>query len=79
MNALEFSTKIEQGIIRLPKKYQAYDNAQVRIIILIESPNNYLSRKEKLLLAFKKMEKQNMFQSIENPKIWQKKLRNEWE
>ena len=29
MNALEFTVRIEQGIIRLPKQYNEYENAPV--------------------------------------------------
>lgn len=79
MNALEFSTKIEQGLIHLPEQYQAYDNAYVRILILIETPPIQVSKKQKLLAIFKKMQSRNIFVSIENPVLWQKKLRNEWE
>ena len=79
MNALEFSTKIEQGLIHLPEQYQAYDNAYVRILILIETPPIQVSKKQKLLAIFKKMQRRNIFVSIENPVLWQKKLRNEWE
>ena len=38
MNALEFSTKIEQGLIHLPKQFEEYDNTYVRIIVLVETP-----------------------------------------
>jgi Ran GTPase-activating protein (RanGAP) involved in mRNA processing and transport len=79
MNALEFTVRIEQGIIRLPKQYNEYENAQVRIIMLVETPQNQLSQREKLLITFNKMKQQRMFQSIENPTIWQKQLRDEWE
>lgn len=79
MNALEFTVRIEQGIIRLPKQYYEYENAQVRIIMLVETPQNQLSQREKLLITFNKMKQQRMFQSIENPTIWQKQLRDEWE
>ncbi len=79
MNALEFTVRIEQGIIRLPKQYNEYENAQVRIIMLVETPKNQLSQREKLLITFNKMKQQRMFQSIENPTKWQKQLRDEWE
>ncbi len=78
MNALEFSGKIEQGTIRLPKRYEEYENSYARIIVLVEKPQNYLTRKEKLRLTFQKMEKVNMFSKIENPTLWQKGLRDEW-
>jgi hypothetical protein len=79
MNALEFSTKIEHGLIHLPKQFQEYDNSHVRIIVLIEKPAINLSKKEKLLITFKKMQQNRLFESIDNPVNWQKQLRDEWE
>ena len=76
MNALEFSTKIEEGLIHLPKQFAEYDNTYVRIIVLVETPPTHVSKKEKLLATFKKMQQHNLFASIENPVLWQKKLRD---
>ena len=76
MNALEFSTKIEQGLIHLPEQYHAYDNAYVRILMLIETPVSQSPKKQKLLEAFKKVQNRKLFASIENPVLWQKKIRN---
>lgn len=79
MNALEFSTKIEQGLIHLPEQYHAYDNAYVRILVLIETPPFQTSQRQKLLESFKKVQERKIFATIENPILWQKKLRDEWE
>ena len=79
MQALEFSGKIEQGMIRLPKQYEGYENSYVRIIVLVEAKPQILPKKERMRLAFQKMEKANMFSRIENPTLWIKQLRNEWE
>jgi len=79
MDAIEFSGKIEKGLIRLPKRYAGYDNSQVRVIVLIEQPERSAGKKERLRLALRKMENINMFSKIEDPIVWQKGLRNEWE
>ena len=79
MNALEFSAKIEQGVIHLPKQYEAYDNTFARVIVLVEPTLNIVSKKEKLLATFKKLQQTSVFDSIENPVTWQKQLRDEWE
>lgn len=79
MEALEFSTKIEQGTIRLPKEFEEYDNAFVRIIILSEKPPKFPTKKEKLRAALKKMQDADVFRGISNPVEWQKRLRNEWD
>ncbi len=78
MNALEFSTKIEQGLIHLPEQYHDYDNAYVRILILIETPPFQPTKKQKLLESFKKIQNRKLFATIQNPVLWQKKLRDEW-
>lgn len=36
MQALEFSTIIEKGIIRIPLIYQAWESAKVKVILLAE-------------------------------------------
>ena len=79
MNVLEFSTKIEEGLIHLPKQYHDYDNAYVRILVLIETPVSQSTKKQNLLEAFKKVQNRKVFASIENAMLWQKKLRDEWE
>jgi hypothetical protein len=79
MNALEFSTKIEQGLIHLPKQFHAYENAYARILVLIETPPSLPTKKQKLLEAFKKVQNHKVFSSIENPILWQKEIRNEWD
>jgi hypothetical protein len=76
MNALEFSTKIEKGLIHLPKQFQEYDNTHVRIIVLVEPPSINASKKEKLLATFKKMQQKQLFKTIDNPVNWQKQIRD---
>lgn len=79
MDAIEFSGKIEKGLIRLPKQFEGYDNSQVRVIVLIDAPKSVASKKESFRNALKKMEKVNMFSKIQDPVVWQKEMRNEWE
>ena len=79
MDALEFSAKIEHGAVQLPEMYHNYENAYVRVIVLIEKPTELQSKKERLLATFKKMAQVPMFRTIENPLNWQKQLRNEWD
>jgi hypothetical protein len=79
MNIFEFSAKIERGVIQLPKQYEAYDNTFARITVLIEPPLENISKKEKLLATFKKLQQTPVFDSIENPVTWQKQLRGDWD
>lgn len=69
-------------MIRLPSEYKEYDEQQVRVIVLIKKPIENLdliNKKEKIRLALQKMATTTMFSKIDNPVLWQKKLRDEWE
>ena len=77
MNSLEFTTKIEHGVIHLPKEFEDYDNAVAHVTVTLET--NETSQKEKLAALFAKMRGVKMFENIENPTEWQKKLRDEWD
>ena len=80
MKAIEFTTTIKNGIIRLPIKYKKFADSVVRIILLAdEKKRKSISKKEKLEKLFAEATKKNIFKSIENPIEWQKKIRNEWE
>ena len=79
MEALEFSTHIESGIIRLPKEFSAYSNTFARIIILADKPLNLSSKKERLREIMLEMGQKNIFSKITDGVTWQKEIRNEWE
>ena len=79
MKALEFTTTIDEGIIRVPQNMKPYYNSRVRVLILTDESEPTISKKEKLSKAIKNMEKINMFSSIDNPTKWQKTIRNEWQ
>ncbi|WP_264534763.1 hypothetical protein [Flavobacterium sp. N1736] len=78
MNAVEFSGKIEKGKIKVPKEYQNIDKS-VRVIMLFEDADNVVSKKENLRNTLIKMKNEEMFSSIDNPVLWQKKIRDDWE
>ena len=77
MNSLEFTTKIEHGVIHLPKEFEDYDNAVAHVTVTLDTSET--SQKEKLAVLFAKMRGVKMFENIENPTEWQKKLRDEWD
>ncbi len=79
MNQLEFTAKIEHGVIRLPKEFEDYENAVARVTVTLETPEDKKAKKENLFAAFKKLAEANPFAEIENPVEWQRKLRDEWE
>ncbi len=79
MNSLEFTTKIEHGIIHLPKEYEDYENVVAHVTVTLETPEDKKVKKERLFAAFKKAQAANLFAEIENPVEWQRKLRDEWD
>ena len=79
MSAIEFSGKIKKGQILVPKKYSSFDNATVRVILQNEEFENSSSSKINFYATLNKMKRVKMFSSIENPVLFQKQLRDEWE
>ena len=79
MKAIEFTTTIDEGIIRVPQNMKPYYNSRVRVLILTDESETSISKKEKLSIAIKNMEKISMFSNIDNPTKWQKTIRNERE
>ena len=79
MDSLEFTTKIEHGVIHLPKEFEDYENTVAHVVITLETPDEKKAKKDRLFAVLKKMQKANMFQDIEDPVEWQKKLRDEWD
>lgn len=79
MNSLEFTAKIEHGVIHLPKEFEEYENAVAHVVITLETPEELKEKKERLFAAFKKLAEVNPFAEIEDPVAWQRKLRDEWE
>jgi len=79
MNSLEFTTKIEHGVIHLPRGFEEYDDADAHVVVNITTPEETTTKKERLLAAFRNAQKADVFRSIEDPSEWQRKLRDEWE
>lgn len=79
MNSLEFTTKIERGVIHLPPDSVSFDDAVAHVVVTITSPEENAARKERLLAAFRDVQRADVFRSIEDPSKWQRKLRDEWE
>lgn len=79
MNALRFSGKIEDGMIRLPEGYEQYDNTYAEVIVLVGERTQLVAQKDKLQSVFRKMENANLFAGVSDPLQWQKQMRDEWE
>lgn len=52
MGAVEFTGKIEGGTIKLPDELGTYDNAQARVILLLDEPVDLSAKKERLRRVF---------------------------
>jgi hypothetical protein len=66
----------------LPQKYNNFNAERTRIIVLLEDEiddSSMLQKKERLRLAFKKLQEVNPFKNFPDPVDWQKQIRNEWE
>jgi hypothetical protein len=48
MEAIEFTAKAKDGVIKIPKEFQASLNEEVRVIILIDSQKKAKSIKREL-------------------------------
>jgi hypothetical protein len=78
MNAVEFSGKIKKGLIKVPDEYQNCEE-DVRVIMLFDDAKKVMSKKDILRDALHKMKNEKMFATIDNPVLWQKTIRDEWE
>jgi hypothetical protein len=78
MNAVEFSGKIEKGLIKVPDEYQNIDK-EVRVIMLFDDAEKKVSKRDMFRDVIADMKKVKMFENIDDPLLWQKTIRNEWE
>lgn len=65
-------------MIHLPKEFEEYENVVAHVTVTLETLEETKAKKDILLAAFEKIQKSKLFQDIENPSEWQKKLRDEW-
>ncbi|MCW5961361.1 MAG: hypothetical protein KIS76_14445 [Pyrinomonadaceae bacterium] len=79
MDSVEFTTKIEHGVIRLPKEFEELDDQVAHVTLTLETAVDAKEKKERLFAAFKKAQEIGLFSEIEDPVKWQRELRNEWD
>jgi predicted nucleic acid-binding Zn-ribbon protein len=79
MSLLEFTTKIEHGVIHLPKDFEEYDNAVARVTVTLETTDEKKAKKDRLFAAIKKAQEAKLFADIDDPVAWQRKMRDEWD
>lgn len=79
MNSLEFTTKIEHGVIHLPKDYEGIDDSVAHVVVTVQSDEEKFVRKQRMFAAWRKLQEVGAFKDIDDPSEWQRKLRDEWE
>ncbi|MDQ5930192.1 MAG: hypothetical protein QG594_1979, partial [Bacteroidota bacterium] len=79
MEAIEFLTRIENGILQLPLELAHYNNVLIRITVLPQPLSDLQLKKARLRAIMLKMGEKNIFSQISDGVKWQKQLRNEWE
>ena len=79
MEAIEFLTRIENGILQLPLELAQYNNVLIRITVLPQPLSDLQLKKARLRAVMLKMGEKNLFSQISDGVKWQKQLRNEWE
>ncbi len=78
MRAIEFETNIHNGTIVLPKRYNHFNAKRSRIIVIVADEDD-IQKKERLRLAFRKLQEVNPFRNVIDASEWQKQVRDEWE
>lgn len=78
MNSLEFTTKIEHGVIHLPPDSDQFEDAVAHVVVTVTTAEENAVRKQRLLDAFRDARKADVFRTIDDPSAWQRKLRDEW-
>lgn len=76
--AVEFTAKVKDGVIKLPERYKALANAFVKIILL-KKEQKLRSNKKEVIESLTKVQGKGIFSTIEDPVKWQREQRDEWE
>lgn len=76
---VEFTARIKNGIIKLPKRYKALANAMVKIILQKKEAEKPHVDKDNLIRLIVEIQEKGIFNSIKDPLRWQKEQRDEWD
>jgi hypothetical protein len=80
MKAIEFETTIHHGLIHVPPHYKNMENAQAKVIVIVnESSKTGNYDKILLLKMLGKANEVGLFGEISDSVDWQKQLRDDWE
>ncbi len=81
MLAVEFETHVENGIVKVPSKYRAMMEGELKIILLKPDRKPKVTFKQnttQLKKLLKQIREKNIFRTIGNPVEWQRAVRDEW-
>lgn len=78
MKALEFQTKIQNGVIQVPADILENEDQEVKVILLWEEKMPVGHAREKIENIFKRLAQHKVFGDIGDPIEWQKSMRDEW-
>ncbi|MBI5471532.1 MAG: hypothetical protein HY961_04215 [Ignavibacteriae bacterium] len=78
MNAIEFTTTPQAGVITIPQEYRDEIEGEVRVIVLKENDKKTgVELRKELEAVFEKYKGVTPFQGID-PVEWQREQRREW-
>lgn len=78
MKTLEFSTKIKNGIIKIPERYCNLKDIDVNVILQMEDDKRNSNQTINIISALQEIRKKKIFNKIDDPLNWQREIRNEW-
>jgi len=80
MKAIEFETTIRHGLIHIPSHYKNMENAQAKVIVMVDESSEEGNYDKTLLLEmFENANKAGLFNEMGDSVSWQKQQRNDWE
>ena len=74
MKAIEFTTEIRNGVIKMPSEHKQMTEDSARVIILTDEKKTSKAGqdKETIRSILKELRTKNAFHKIEDPVAWQK-------
>ncbi len=78
MKTLEFTTKIKNGIIKIPERYSNLKDIDVNVILQMEDDKRNSNQTINIISALQEIRKKKIFNKIDDPLNWQREIRNEW-
>ena len=79
MQAIEFETYISKRAIQIPSRFHIKEHAKVKVTLSYDKPEDGNYDKKRFLSALNKAKQKGVFNDINNPVVWQKQQRDEWE